>query len=193
MSITLRVPVAGFSDVLDELAGIAPIVTRQISTEDVTAQMVDLTSRVQTMAASVAQGRVLLSKATKIGDVIEIEGEVNQREADLESLQRQQAALAGQTALSTITVVLRGSVTGVKVPPPPTSPEARSGFFGGLANGWDALRHIGHAVLTVIGTLIPFLPILAVVVLGLLYWQRKFRRTTPPVLATQPGDPHPTD
>jgi hypothetical protein len=196
VSITLRVPVAGFSDVLDELAGIGPIATRQISTEDVTAQLVDISSRAQTMAASVAQGRALLSKATKIGDVIAIEGEVNQREADLESLQRQQAALAGQTALSTITVVLRGSVTGVKKlvpPPPPVPPAARSGFVGGLANGWHAVRHIGHAVLTVIGTLLPFLPIVAVVVLGFLYRQRKIRRITPPVVATQPGDPHPTD
>ncbi len=196
MSITLRVPVATFGSVMDALAGIAPIAGRQISTQDVTAQVVDIGSRVETMKASVAQGRLLLSKADKIGDVIAIESEVNQREADLESLQSQQAALAGQTALSTITVVLRGSVSGVKravVAPKPVPPAARSGFLGGLANGWDAVRHLGHAVLTVVGTLVPFLPVFAVVVLGFLYWQRRIRRTGEPALVTQPADPRPTD
>lgn len=196
VSITLRVPVDGFSNVMDALAGIAPIASRQISTQDVTAKMADVGSRVATMKASVAQGRALLSKAVKIGDVIAIEGEVNQREADLESLESQQAALAGQAALSTITVVVRGSVTGVKkavVPPKPAPPAARSGFIGGLANGWDAVRHIGHAVLTVVGTLIPFLPIFAVIAIGFLFWHRRIRRTSAPVLATQPGDPRPTE
>jgi hypothetical protein len=196
VSITLRVPVADFSGVMEELSAIAPITARQISTQDVTAKMADIGSRVQTMKASVAQGRLLLSKAVKIGEVIAIEAEVNQREADLESLESQQAALAGQTALSTITVVLRGSVTGVKkaVPPPtPVPPSARSGFVGGLANGWAAVRQIGHAVLTVIGTLIPFLPIFAIVAFGVLYWHRRIRRPTHPVLAAQPGDPRPTD
>ncbi len=196
VSITLRVPVDGFSNVMDALAGIAPIASRQISTQDVTAKMADVGRRVATMKASVAQGRALLSKAVKIGDVIAIEGEVNQREADLESLESRQAALAGQAALSTITVVVRGSVTGVKkavVPPKPAPPAARSGFIGGLANGWDAVRHIGHAVLTVVGTLIPFLPIFAVVAIGFLFWYRRIRRTSAPVLATRPGDPRPTE
>jgi hypothetical protein len=194
-SITLRVPAAGYDNVITALAGIAPIVSRQESTEDVTSKMVDIGSRMQTMTASVNRVRALLSKADKIGDVISIESELSAREADLESLQRQQAALAGQTALSTITVVVQGSVTGVKpkvapVAPPP--PAARSGFTGGLANGWDAVRHLGHAGLTVVGTLLPFVPVVAVLLLVGLYIRRRLRRDAAPVLPPARG-PQPAE
>ncbi|MET3804445.1 hypothetical protein ABIB25_001440 [Nakamurella sp. UYEF19] len=191
-SITLRVPAGGYTTAMDVITGIAPVTSRQESTEDVTSQMIDISSRMQTMKASVDRVRTLLSKADKIGDVIAIESELSAREADLESLQRQQAGLVGQTSLSTITVVLIGSITGVKealIPPPAV---ARSGFLGGLANGWDAVRKVVHAGLTVVGVLIPFLPVVAVVILGVLIWRRRVRRpvATPAAVA---GDPRPLD
>ena len=194
-SITLRVPVNGYSAVMDQLAGIAPVISREEATEDVTAKMIDISSRMETMTASVNRVRALLSKADKIGDVISIESELSSREADLESLQRQQAALAGQTSLSTITVVLQGSITGVKpvVAAVPLPPVSRSGFLGGLANGWDAVRKVGHAGLTVVGTLIPFVPVLAVLVFGGLYLRRRIRGGQPPVRITPAVDPRPAD
>ncbi len=194
-SITLRVPAAGYDNVITALEGIAPIVSRQETTEDVTSKMVDIGSRMQTMTASVNRVRALLSKADKIGDVISIESELSTREADLESLQRQQAALAGQTALSTITVVVQGSITGVKpkvAPVAPAPPAARSGFTGGLANGWDAVRHLGHAGLTVVGTLLPFVPVVAVLLLIGLYLRRRIRRDAAPVLPPA-RDPQPAE
>lgn len=194
-SITLRVPAAGYDNVITALEGIAPIVSRQETTEDVTSKMVDIGSRMQTMTASVNRVRALLSKADKIGDVIAIESELSTREADLESLQRQQAALAGQTALSTITVVVQGSITGVKpkvAPVAPTPPAARSGFTGGLANGWDAVRHLGHAGLTVVGTLLPFVPPVAVLLLVVMYLRRRMRRDAAPVLPPA-RDPQPAE
>ena len=194
-SITLRVPAAGYANVMDALAGIAPIISRQESTEDVTSKMVDITSRMQTMTASVSRVRSLLAKADKIGDVISIESELSAREADLESLQRQQAALAGQTALSTVTVVVQGSITGVKpkvAPVAPAPPAARSGFTGGLADGWAAVRHLGHAGLTVVGTLLPFVPVVAVLLLIGLYVRRRTHRPAPPALP-QARDPQPAE
>ena len=193
-SITLRVPAAGYGNVMEAIKGIAPVVSRQETTEDVTAKMVDIGSRMQTMTASVARVRALLSKAEKIGDVISIESELSAREADLESLQRQQAALAGQTALSTITVVVQGSITGVKPKVAPVAappPAARSGFLGGLANGWQAVRHVGHAGLTVVGTLLPFVPVVAVLLLAGLYLRRRIRRDAAPVPPVR--DPQPAE
>lgn len=194
-SVTLRVPAAGYDNVITALEGIAPIVSREESTEDVTSKMVDISSRMQTMTASVNRVRALLTKADKIGDVISIESELSAREADLESLQRQQAALAGQTALSTITVVVQGSITGVKpkvAPVAPAPPAARSGFTGGLANGWAAVRHIGHAGLTVVGTLLPFVPVVAVLLLTGLYIRRRVRRHALPALPPA-RDPQPAE
>lgn len=194
-SVTLRVPADGYGNVMDALEKVAPVINRQETTEDVTSKMVDISSRMQTMTASVNRVRALLSKADKIGDVISIESELSAREADLESLQRQQAALAGQTALSTITVVIQGSITGVKpkmAPVAPAPPAARSGFLGGLANGWDAVRHVGHAGSTVLGTLLPFVPVVAVFFLIGLYLRRRFPRGTPRVVSPAP-EPRPAE
>ena len=69
-----------------------------------TGQVVDVNSRVDSMTASVARVRALLAQATSIADVISIESELSVREANLESLQQQQAALGGQVALSTISL-----------------------------------------------------------------------------------------
>jgi len=190
MSITLRVPAGSYSDVMRAITGVGTVLSQQESTQDVTAQLVDLDSRMKTMQASVIRVRTLLSKAEKLGDVIAIESELAAREADLESLQRQQAALAGQTSLSTITVVLQGSVTGIAKPAPPAPPVARSGFISGLASGWEAVHKLGHAVLIVIGTLIPFLPVAAVLLAAGLFWRRRVHRPASPELATPTGDPH---
>jgi len=189
MSITLRVPAGSYNDVMSAIAGIGTVTARQEATQDVTAQMVDLESRMKTMQASVVRVRTLLSKAEKIGDVIAIESELSGREADLESLQRQQAALAGQTSLSTITVVLQGSITGIKksVPPPPTA--ARTGFIGGLAIGWAAVRKVADGALTVLGTVIPFLPVVAVLLVAGLIWRRRVGRPVAPALAPPHGEP----
>jgi hypothetical protein len=190
MSITLRVPAGTYQDVMSQIAAIGTVSSLHETTDDVTARLIDLDSRTKTMKASVDRVRLLLTKAEKLGDVISIESELASREADLESVQRQQAALAGQASLSTITVALQGSVTGIPKPRPTpvAAPVARSGFLGGLANGWDAVRKIGRAVLQVIGTLIPFLPVVAVLLMAGLLWRRRLHRHTRPVLAPA-GDP----
>ena len=106
ISVTLRVPAASYDAVMNGLAGIGEVTARTEKTDDVTDEMVDVTSRIATMKASVARIRALLAKADKIGDVIAIESELTQREADLESLENRQTALANQVALSTIAVTI---------------------------------------------------------------------------------------
>ena len=197
ISITLRVPVDGYESVMDRFTGIGTVTGVTENTQDVTAQMIDINSRVKSATDVIASLRTLLSKATKIGDILTIEDQLNSREADLESMKSQLAGLSDQTSLSTITVVVKGVITDIKpvvAPQKPAPPVARSGFLGGLANGWDAARTFGHGVLTVVGTLIPFLPVVLVVVIALLIWRRRIRRAHPmPTLATSAGDPHPVD
>ena len=94
MSVTLRVPADQYDAVLDKIAGLGPVTNRTESSQDVTAQIVDVNSRVASMTASVARVRALLGQATSIADVISIESELAIREADLESLQQQQAYAA---------------------------------------------------------------------------------------------------
>ena len=112
LTVTLRIPADQYDAVLDKLTKVGDVTSRTESAQDVTAQVVDVNSRVDSMTASVARVRALLAQATTIADVISIESELSVREANLESLQQQQSALSRQVALSTISLSIR---------PPPTT------------------------------------------------------------------------
>ncbi len=75
-----------------------------------------------------------------------------QRQAELQSLKAQQAYLADQTSLATITVHL--STPEKYVPPPDALQDA--GFLTGLKAGWDALSDVVVVALTVVGAVLPF-------------------------------------
>ena len=63
-------------------------------------------SRIKTQRASVARIRELMDQATKLSDVVTLEGELSSRQADLESLLAQQTSLKDRTSLATITLSL---------------------------------------------------------------------------------------
>ena len=174
--LTARVPNASLDRVMQDVAATGTVVSRTQSSDDVTAQYVDTASRVSSQRASVERVRALLARATSIGQVVQIEGELSRREADLESLEAQLKALEGQTALSTLTIEL--------TPPPTatTAPKKDQGFVAGLRSGWDAFTTAVTALLTVLGALLPFLVVLALLAAPVLLWARRQRaagRTTP--------------
>jgi hypothetical protein len=180
--LVLRVPADALDRLLDEVAGYGRVTARSSQVLDATEQIVDLDARVATQTASVARVRGLLAEATSIGDVVAVESELARREAELDSLTRRLAALRDQVALSTLTVDLRGPGA---VPPPDTRPAP--GFLDGLAAGWAGLRAIGSAAAAVVGFVLPFLPVLAVLAGFALLGRRIVRARRTPATAGAGG------
>ncbi|RKN43474.1 DUF4349 domain-containing protein [Micromonospora endolithica] len=184
--LTLRVPAAKFSVVVEDLAGLGTQQRREISTEDVTEETVDLDARITTQRARVDNARRLLSRATSIGDLVSLENELARREADLASLEAKKRRLADLTALSTITVSLVGPDAR------PLEDETEAGFVAGLKGGWKVFLTSMTVLLTVLGALLPWLVAFGVP-LGVLWWflrRRRQRRPTvglPPLPAQVPG------
>ncbi|HYN74133.1 MAG TPA: DUF4349 domain-containing protein [Nakamurella sp.] len=172
MTISVRVPAEQYDAVVDKIAALGVLSGRSETSKDVTAEIVDVNSRVESMTASVARVRALLAQATGIGDVIAIESELATREADLESLQQQQASLAGLVALSMVTVTL----TAVTDSPAAVPADAPSGFVAGLTSGWNALLGFLAWIGTVLGALLPFLPVVAALVAAGWWVVRRVRR-----------------
>jgi hypothetical protein len=148
--ITVRVPEPKLDDALARLGAVGREVDRSTSTEDVTATIADLDSRVTTQARSVARVRDLLAKAKSLSDIVLLESEVARREADLESIQARQRALADQADLATVTVTLRTPQASTA-----TSSDGSQGFLGGLHQGWHAVERSTTLVLTVLGAALP--------------------------------------
>lgn len=192
-TLTLRVPSGRFASVLDEAAGLGTETAREVSTDDVTAEMVDLDARLITARASVARVRALLARAQSITDITTIESELAKRESDLEALEGRKRSLDDLTTLSTITVRLLGPAAPAPAPRPS---EPKWGFLTGLSAGWTALVGLVRVALTVLGALLPFLIVLAMVLVPTLWMLRRRRRipigapasagTAPPVRPESP-------
>jgi hypothetical protein len=168
--------------VTDEIGRFGAVTDRSSTTEDATARVSDIDGRVAAQQASVTRVRILLDKARTVGEIVSIESELARREADLESLQRRQAALKDQTALSTVDVWLRPSPVAGGNPTEPT------GFLGGLAAGWSGLRTIGVVLAAAVGFVLPLTPVLAVLV-GLGFLGRRIVRNRRARAAASAADP----
>ncbi|MFF4500711.1 DUF4349 domain-containing protein [Streptomyces sp. NPDC001401] len=176
--VVLRVPVDKYDEVLTDLQGAGKLLDRTAKAEDVTDQVVDVDSRIKSQRASVARVRELMDKATKLSDVVELEGELSGREADLEALLAQQASLKDRTSLATITLSL--SETPVKAAAKDDNP----GFVDALAGGWDAFVTMLRWLAVAFGAVLPFAAVAALLVLA---WLRLVRPRLPHRPATAPA------
>jgi hypothetical protein len=166
-TLVLRVPPDTLSATLTALSRLGIERSRELSTQDVTSKVADVNSRVTSARDSIARLRVLYAHAVKVSDVIAIESELAERESDLESLEAQQRALDAQTSMATVTLSLAAAAA-----VPPVHHE-RTGFLGGLENGWDAFAGAAAWVATAVGALLPFLVLLGLVaVAARLLWPR---------------------
>jgi Domain of unknown function (DUF4349) len=160
--LVLRVPSRSFDEVMDELGDVADLRSAKRTSEDVTTQVIDIGVRVRAQEKSLERVELLLARAQDLRAIIAIESQLTRRQAELDSLKAQQAYLADQTTLSTITVFLEKTVQ----PQPEEREEA--GFLTGLEGGWAALAHSATVLATVIGAVLPFAVVL--LLLGVPVW-----------------------
>jgi hypothetical protein len=164
-TLTLSVPADKLDTALDQLARIGTtVLARNLSTQDVTAQYIDTTSRVKTMRASVDRVRALMVQAKDLGQVVALESELSRRQADLESLESQLTALKNSVARSTLSVSLSTPVN---------APVAQAGFVAGLRSGWDAFAGSARGLFTAIGAVLPFALFFALIAAPIAWWLRK--------------------
>jgi hypothetical protein len=168
--VVLRVPVEKYDEVLADLEGAGKLLERTADAQDVTDQVVDVQSRIATQRASVARIRDLMDKATKLSDVVTLEGELSSRQADLESLLARQASLKDRTSLATITLSLS------EKPVVKAAEDDDPGVGDALAGGWDAFVTMLRWVVVALAAVLPFLAGLALIVL---VWLRLVRPRLP--------------
>ncbi|MBZ3904592.1 DUF4349 domain-containing protein [Streptomyces griseiscabiei] len=179
--VVLRVPAEEYEEVLSALEGTGELIERKTKAQDVTDQVVDVESRIKTQQASVARIRELMNRATKLGDVVTLEGELSTRQADLEALLAQQKSLKDRTSLATITLSL--SETAVKKA---DKKDEEPGFMDALAGGWNAFVAVFRWLAMALAAILPFALLTA---LALLVWFRvtRTRAPRPAAVGAAPG------
>lgn len=183
-SLTFKIPSDRYAATLDQLTGrLGTKLELRQQAEDVTEEVADVDSRVRSAQASLASFRKLLDRARSIGEVINVEREIETRQADLEALQARQKTLAQRTRYATVTLELSGPV---KQAAPADPKEHEGGFVGGLKKGWKAFVAVVLGLALALGILLPFLVALAVLAV-LAFFVRRYVRTrrpaTPPAMA----------
>jgi hypothetical protein len=172
-TLTLRVPPGALSGVLTGLSRLGHEDSRQLSTRNVTTEVADVDSRVRSGQQTIAALRVLYSRAQKVSDVIDIETQLAQREADLESLQARQRALAGEVAMATVTLTLH------RMPTVAANRSHHTGIAAAAAAGWRAFATSARAVAIAFVAVLPFAAVLVAIAAGVLVRRRRVRAPAP--------------
>ncbi|WP_162907988.1 DUF4349 domain-containing protein [Allorhizocola rhizosphaerae] len=177
--ITVRIPSKEFASFMERIAGLGKEQHRSSNVEDVTEAIVDLDTRIAAQRASVESVRRMFERAATLQDVVLLEKELSQRQADLASLEAKKRRLDDLVALSTIAVTLAGPNTEITVEeePDPT-------FLGGLKAGWKAFVSSVQTGSAILGFLLPFLAALAIPVL-IVVGTVRYRRKRPEVTTSE--------
>jgi hypothetical protein len=103
-SITIRVPVARFFEVIKRIEKMGDMVHRNVSAEDVTEQFRDIEVRLKNARAVRDRLEQLLQKAAKVEESVIIEKELARVTQDIEQMEGRIKYLKDRAAFSTITV-----------------------------------------------------------------------------------------
>jgi hypothetical protein len=174
----LRIPSTKFAESMEALEDVAGLISTSTNVDDVTTEVIDTDIRVQLQRRSIDRIQLLLDRAQSIRDIVSIESQLSRRQADLGSLERQQAYLADQTSMATITVSLERTREKSE-----QSEKDEKGFLAGLDQGWTALKELTVSGLTAGGAVLPFALVLLLVAIPGWPLLRRLRRRTTPVVA----------
>jgi hypothetical protein len=134
LTVTFRVPAASFDAAVLALRAEGTVLSEQISTYEVTMQLVDLEARLRNLRASEAALLELMSRATTVSDVLAVQTQLTAVRSDIESYDAQRVALADQVAMTTIAVTI--------------SPIGSS--IGNATSGFDLGKEVSRAVANLI-------------------------------------------
>lgn len=169
-SVTVRVPVERYEDLLVGIGEIGTVVSRRITAQDVTAEFTDLESRLRHLRAQERFYLGLLEDATSVADAIAVQQQLEGVQAQTEQVQGRIQLLDARTTFSTLTVELFE-------PGSPTELASAETARPDLAQYWAQAR---DAFVNVVGGMLVAIffvaPLLVVAVAGYLVWHAVRRR-----------------
>jgi uncharacterized protein DUF4349 len=137
-TITYRVPVDRWEDALDLLRGLSGQTTKVLNerTEaiEVTGAVVDLEARIRNLRASEAALQAIASKAARVSDVLEVQGQLTNVRGEIEQLSAQLKDLTDRAAYATLTASFATPVVAVQV----------------AAKGWEPARVVDEATASLV-------------------------------------------
>ena len=145
-SVTVRVPVRNFEDLVVGIGDIGTIRNRDIDAQDVTSEFTDLESRLRHLRAQERFYLGLLEEARNVRDAIAVQQQLDGIQSQIEQIQGRLNVLEDRTSYSTLTVELFEPGAGTELPTTDEAPSRPT-----LAHYWDVAR---DAFINVIGAML---------------------------------------
>lgn len=169
---TYRIPSPAWDTTLSALRDLASRIRgEEITTEEVSGQVVDLTARITNLRATEAALQSIMAKATKISDVLDVQEQLTDTRGEIERLVADREHLEDRASFGSLTVTFRLP----PVPAPSVTPKPVKGWDPGedVAAATGKLVRVGQASTTAgIWLAIVGLPLLAgASVLAFVGWQ----------------------
>jgi len=152
--IVARVPEAKLDEVIAAVSELGQRTSLNISTTDVTLQVIDLTARIDALVVSRDRLSDLMAQATTTADLLAAEQALAQRQSELDAYQAQLDYLNSQVKESTLTIAILSNSTSIT-----------SGLSGIGETLNQALRNFlqgFESVILFIGSAIPWILVLAI-------------------------------
>lgn len=106
-TVVVRVPSVKLQDSLVEIRGLAvKVITENLSGQDVTDEFVDNQARLDTLNKTKAKFDEILSKATDIQDILEVQRELINLQSQIDSIKGQQQYLEKNAEMAKLTIYL---------------------------------------------------------------------------------------
>lgn len=170
VTITVRVPTDAFDEVRELVAELGDVVEQTVEAKDVTAEVVDVETRIESLRKSVERLQGMLGQSGDVAQLAAVEGELSRREVELEALLGQQRVLQDQVSLGTLTVTLSEDEA-------PVPDDDAAGFGDGWRQGWVTFVDVGRAGLAALGFLLPFVVPALVIGVPARWWLLRQRRS----------------
>jgi uncharacterized protein DUF4349 len=135
-SVTYRIPAARWDEALDALKALATkVVSEQTQAVEVTGQVLDLGARIENLRASERALQAIMSRATRIPDVLEVQARLSDVRGQIEQLATQKAHLEDEAAFGTVSVTFDVPVVPVQE----------------VSQKWDLKAEVDRAMAQLIG------------------------------------------
>jgi hypothetical protein len=180
----VRIPVAHYESFLKEASGIGEPERNKVDSQDVTEEYYDVEARIRNKKVEEERLVQHLKDTTgKLSEILEVERELSRVRGEIERLQGRLQLLANLTTLTTITVSMRE----IKDYVPPTAPTYGTKLSRAFYNSWEGLVNFGQAALLVGVALVPWLPLILLVFVALVWvWRAQRRRQV--LVEAAPGE-----
>ncbi len=178
--LTFKVPGDKFDATLDAFGDLGEVDSQWVTTEDRTAQIIDLRARLETAEASLIRTRELFDAAETVLELVTAENEIAQREERVEVLKAQLRSQEESVSLATITVYM--TIDPDSLPDEPVVndedlPTLRRAFNNGFGLLWYLTRVVGITI----AWLLPWIPVIGLLALATRFIKRRLDARPPKV------------